>query len=285
MAAWARGSIRAPHSRSRSRFPPVAHVEIAFLLGEAENEERARALLRSYGKFPAINQSLDEVRAFWQETLGGVQIETPSPALDLMVNGWLAYQNLACRVWGRSAYYQSGGAFGFRDQLQDSAALLYLDPSLTRAQILLHASHQFVEGDVMHWWHPPTSKGIRTRFSDDLLWLPYITAFYVASTGDSSVLDALAPFVTGPHLEGLEDELFMVPARFGHRRKRVRALLPLDRPFAHRGRAWHSAHGQRRLERRHESRRARGERRERVARLFSLRDLERVHSAGRVAWR
>jgi N,N'-diacetylchitobiose phosphorylase len=195
--------------------PPGGTAEIAFLLGEAENESRARSLLRTYGKLAAIAESLDAVRAFWRETLGGVQIETPSPALDLMVNGWLAYQNLSCRVWGRSAYYQSGGAFGFRDQLQDSAALLYLDPSLTRAQIVLHASHQFVEGDVMHWWHPPTSKGIRTRFSDDLLWLPYITSFYIASTGDVSVLDASAPFVTGPHLEGLEDELFMTPADSG----------------------------------------------------------------------
>ncbi len=195
--------------------PAGGTAEITFLLGEAENESKARALLRTYGDSRAIADSLDEVRNFWHDTLGGVQIETPSPELDLMVNGWLAYQNLACRVWGRSAYYQSGGAFGFRDQLQDSAALLYLDPSLTRSQILLHASHQFVEGDVMHWWHPPTSKGIRTRFSDDLLWLPYITAFYVASTGDDSVLDASAPFVTGPHLEGLEDELFMTPKDSG----------------------------------------------------------------------
>jgi N,N'-diacetylchitobiose phosphorylase len=195
--------------------PSGGTVEIAFLLGEAESEDRARALLRTYGKHAAINDSLDHVRAFWRDTLDGVQIETPSPALDLMVNGWLAYQNLACRVWGRSAYYQSGGAFGFRDQLQDSAALLYLDPSLTRSQILLHAAHQFVEGDVMHWWHPPTSKGIRTRFSDDLLWLPYITAFYVASTGDTAVLDASAPFVTGPQLVGEEDELFMTPTDSG----------------------------------------------------------------------
>jgi N,N'-diacetylchitobiose phosphorylase len=195
--------------------PAGGSVEIAFLLGEAESEERARSLAREYGNLPATHESLDQVRSFWRDTLGAVQIETPSPALDLMVNGWLAYQNLACRVWGRSAYYQSGGAFGFRDQLQDSAALLYLDPSLTRAQILLHASHQFIEGDVMHWWHPPTSKGIRTRFSDDLLWLPYITAFYVASTGDATVLDASAPFVTGPHLHGLEDELFMTPVDSG----------------------------------------------------------------------
>ena len=192
-----------------------AVTELVLLLGEADSDFRVRSLIHSYSDFAAIGKSLDTVRAFWREMLAGVQIETPSPALDIMVNGWLAYQNLACRVWGRSAYYQSGGAFGFRDQLQDSAALLYLDPSLTRSQILLHASHQFVEGDVMHWWHPPTSKGIRTRFSDDLLWLPYITAFYVASTGDASVLDASAPFLTGPHLEGDEDELFLTPTDSG----------------------------------------------------------------------
>jgi cyclic beta-1,2-glucan synthetase len=192
-----------------------ADVEIAFLLGEAENEARARALVHAYDQLGAIDAALDEVQEFWRDMLGGVQIETPSPALDLMVNGWLAYQNLSCRVWGRSAYYQSGGAFGFRDQLQDSAALMYLDPSITRSQILLHAAHQFIEGDVMHWWHPPTSKGIRTKFSDDLLWLPYITAFYVAHTGDSGVLDAEAPFITGPELEREEDELLMVPEDSG----------------------------------------------------------------------
>ena len=192
-----------------------ADVEIALLLGEAENEKRARSLLRTYGNLAAVSVALETVREFWRSLLGEVQIETPSPALDLMVNGWLAYQNLSCRMWGRSAYYQSGGAFGFRDQLQDSAALVYLDPSITRAQILLHAAHQFIEGDVMHWWHPPTSKGIRTRFSDDLLWLPYITSFYVSHTGDSGVLDAEAPFLTGPELEQEEDELFMVPEDSG----------------------------------------------------------------------
>ncbi|HEY8796223.1 MAG TPA: hypothetical protein VIM15_14880, partial [Gemmatimonadaceae bacterium] len=125
--------------RTAITIPAGATVEIAFLLGEAENETRALSLLRTYETLASINKSLDTVRDFWRDMLGGVQIETPSPALDLMVNGWLAYQNLACRVWGRSAYYQSGGAFGFRDQLQDSAALLYLDPSLTRSQIVLHA--------------------------------------------------------------------------------------------------------------------------------------------------
>ncbi len=201
--------------RTTVTIPPGATVEIVLLLGEAENETKARSLLHTYGNLGTINKSLDTARDFWRDMLGGVQIETPSPALDIMVNGWLAYQNLACRVWGRSAYYQSGGAFGFRDQLQDSAALLYLDPSLTRSQILLHAAHQFVEGDVMHWWHPPTSKGIRTRFSDDLLWLPYITSFYIASTGDRSVLEASAPFVTGPQLAGDEDEQFMTPTDSG----------------------------------------------------------------------
>ena len=192
-----------------------ATVEVALLLGESESEARARALIAEYSSLPGIAQALVDVRHFWHDLLGSVQIETPSPALDLMMNGWLTYQNLACRVWGRSAYYQSGGAFGFRDQLQDSVALLYHDAKLTRAQILLHASHQFVEGDVMHWWHPPTSKGIRTRFSDDLLWLPYITAIYIARTGDRAILDVSAPFVTGPELPDGEDELFMTPVDSG----------------------------------------------------------------------
>jgi cyclic beta-1,2-glucan synthetase len=137
-------------------------------------------------------------------------VKTPSPAIDVMVNHWLPYQNLSCRIWGRSAFYQSGGAFGFRDQLQDAAAMVYLLPSLTRSQIVLHASHQFVEGDVLHWWHPPLSKGIRTRFSDDLLWLPYVTTFYVAATGDLSVLEERARFLHGPLLDPGEDERFIL---------------------------------------------------------------------------
>jgi N,N'-diacetylchitobiose phosphorylase len=195
------------------RIDPGETSTCAFLLGEGDEAGAARTVLHRFTDAAAVDESLDNVRAFWRDLLASVQVETPSPMLDRMVNGWLSYQNLACRVWGRTAFYQSGGAFGFRDQLQDASALLYLDPAYTRRQILLHAAHQFVEGDVLHWWHPPLSKGIRTRFSDDLLWLPYITAFYVESTGDDTVLDQVVGFVQARPLEEGEDEVFLVPER------------------------------------------------------------------------
>jgi N,N'-diacetylchitobiose phosphorylase len=196
---------------------PGETAEVSFLLGEAGDEAAARAIIARYREPDAAGAALEEVTRFWIDLVTAVQVHTPSPELDLMVNGWLAYQNLACRVWGRTAFYQSGGAFGFRDQLQDSSALVYLRPELTRRQIILHASHQFVEGDVLHWWHPPLAKGIRTRFADDLLWLPYITAFYVASTGDAGVLDESAPFVTAAQLPEGEDEVFLFPEDSGQR--------------------------------------------------------------------
>src|SRR5437870_5738141 len=191
---------------------PGVTVECAFLLGETTNLGAARALIARYRGAAALDEAFDEVRAFWRETLSAVQVETPSPAIDLMVNGWLGYQTLGCRLWGRSAFYQSGGAFGFRDQLQDAAALVYVRPELTRAQLLLHAAHQFTEGDVLHWWHPPAGRGTRTRFSDDLLWLPYVTAFYVRTTGDGSVLDERVGFVTARALQPGEDEAYLLPA-------------------------------------------------------------------------
>ena len=207
------GDALDPCAAFRASFviPPRANVECYVLLGEASSDDAARAFVSQYEESGVVTWALKDVREFWRELVSAVQIETPSMALDVMVNGWLTYQNLSCRMWGRSAYYQSGGAFGFRDQLQDSAALLYLDPGITRRQILLHAAHQFVEGDVLHWWHPPRSKGIRTRFSDDLLWLPYVAAFYARTTGDDAVFDEPVRYVSARELEQGEDEAFLYP--------------------------------------------------------------------------
>jgi cyclic beta-1,2-glucan synthetase len=190
-------------------------VEYWVLLGEAEDEAAARRLIAKYSSTARLDAAFSDVRSFWQEVLQNVQIHTPSPSIDLMVNGWLPYQNISCRLWGRSAYYQSGGAFGFRDQLQDAAALVYHDPRITREQILLHAASQFVEGDVLHWWHPPDSRGIRTRFADDLLWLPLVASQYAETTGDADLWDEQVPYLTGPLLEPHEAERFFIPERSG----------------------------------------------------------------------
>ncbi|HUI27540.1 MAG TPA: hypothetical protein VL403_15770, partial [Candidatus Kryptonia bacterium] len=194
---------------------PGSAVECAFLLGEAADRDGARAVCERYRQPRAIARALQDVRAFWADTLSAVQVHTPSPALDLMLNGWLLYQTLSCRLWGRSALYQSGGAFGFRDQLQDAAALVYARPDVTRAQILLHAGHQFVAGDVLHWWHPPINRGIRTRFSDDLLWLPYVATFYAQTTGDWKIFDERAVFVTARSLAPGEDEAYLFASESG----------------------------------------------------------------------
>lgn len=197
------------------RLEADASVERLFLLGEAESRDEARRLIRHYSQLDAAQEAFTKVRDFWQQQRSAVQIQTPVPALDVLVNGWTLYQTLSCRLWGRSAFYQSGGAFGFRDQLQDAAALIYHDPALTRQQLLLHAAHQFVEGDVLHWWHPPLGCGIRTRFSDDLLWLPYLAAFYARTTGDGQVFNETVPFIHGPLLREDEDEAFFTPSAAG----------------------------------------------------------------------
>ncbi len=190
--------------------PPGAEVVVSFLLGDAASDQQLHHCLASLGSDNAIVEALAAVQSFWNETLSAVQVKTPSTSLDFMLNGWLLYQTLVCRIWGRTAFYQSSGAFGFRDQLQDSGALVYSRPDLTRKQILLHASRQFVEGDVQHWWHePPIDRGLRTRFSDDLNWLPLLASFYIRSTGDGSLLDEIAPFLTAPALAHGEDEVYL----------------------------------------------------------------------------
>jgi cellobiose phosphorylase len=197
---------------------PGASVECTFLLGEAPDRKQLAALVQRYATPDAVEAALAAVRQFWDQTLGAVQVRTPSRAIDLMLNGWLLYQVLSCRLWGRSALYQSGGAYGFRDQLQDSAALVYTRPDLSRAQILLHAAHQFVEGDVLHWWHPPLARGIRTRFSDDLLWLPYLTSYYIGVTGDRDILKERVGFLQTRLLAPGEDEAYLLP---GHATERT----------------------------------------------------------------
>ncbi|HET9234138.1 MAG TPA: glycosyl transferase, partial [Candidatus Eisenbacteria bacterium] len=189
--------------------PPGGVREIAFLFGEGATLEDVRELVARYRSVTTIEQALADVREFWTEGVAGVNVSTPVPELDVLVNGWLPYQTLSCRIWGRSALYQSGGAYGFRDQLQDAAALVHLWPEMTRAQILLHAAHQFEEGDVLHWWHPPESRGLRTRFADDLLWLPYVTAGYIEATGDRSVLEERVGFRRGRLLKEGEDEAYI----------------------------------------------------------------------------
>ncbi len=196
---------------------PSEGFECAFLLGEGMEEADIRDLVERLRRDGAIEAALLATREVWAERVSAVAIRTPRPAIDLMVNGWLAYQTLACRLWGRTAFYQSGGALGFRDQLQDAASLLMWSPGILREQILTHARHQFVEGDVLHWWHPPDGRGIRTRFADDLLWLPWLTAGYVAVTGDAGVLDEKVRYVTARPLEDGEDEAFLVPGDSGER--------------------------------------------------------------------
>ncbi|HRZ05795.1 MAG TPA: glycosyl transferase [Candidatus Competibacteraceae bacterium] len=197
------------------RLEPGASVERIFLLGEADSRDGARRLIGHYSQTGAGAEALAEVQEFWRKQLAAVRVQTPAPALDLLINGWAAYQTLSCRLWGRSAFYQSGGAFGFRDQLQDAAALVYYDPTLTRRQLLLHAAQQFVEGDVLHWWHPPMGCGIRTRFSDDRLWLPYLAAFYGRATGDWGVFGEPVRFLQARALEPGEDEAFLTPEDSG----------------------------------------------------------------------
>jgi cellobiose phosphorylase len=192
--------------------PSGAAEEVVFVLGQAASPEEARRLARAHASLARAEATLTDVRALWDRILGAVQVRTPDAALDVMLNRWLLYQTLACRMWGRSGFFQSGGAFGFRDQLQDAMATVYGAPQETRAQILRASARQFSEGDVQHWWHPPGGRGVRTRITDDLYFLPFVVSHYVRVTGDSALLDECVPFLSAPVLRSDQDENFGLPA-------------------------------------------------------------------------
>lgn len=193
---------------------PMEEKSVGFYMGQSDNHREIKAMLDKYKDIAAAEEELEMVRKVWRDITGKIQVMTPDKSMDIMLNGWLVYQTISCRLWGRSGFYQSGGAYGFRDQLQDAMNIGMITPELLKNQILLHCSHQFEEGDVLHWWHPVAGdKGVRTRFSDDLLWLPYGVIQYINYTDDKSILEISTPYIKAEPLKEGEDERYGIPEK------------------------------------------------------------------------